>query len=356
MTLYRPRLVGLPLQRSLFREIGHCPALLGLRGVLPGDRLAARVDDAGDLYLDRAEVDRLASALVERATPALVAEMAGRLGAACAELMAQVERAAALPTGAESDRVRTQLADLGAAIAGLLPYGILSKFIPDTLLRILESNGDRGGPPFPARSPGATLTLKTLSLARDCAGRGWSASRLAAEWPDVPSEVRGLVADFCREQTGWGPLAWDAPGYEDPLYLFGVLGGIGTDTVSEALLRRLEPVTAAAAPMSGPDLPSAVRAALTVWLEFLELETWYVRRAFYLGLLPLLHRLLPWYGRLEPMLTADDLLFFTLDELVTPGPMLPPVGERRAALLADAIYQTKYNVSAARLRRMVLRP
>ena len=53
-------------------------------------------------------------------------------------------------------------------MALVLAYGILSKFVPDVLLRALADAGDVEPPPFPEKSAGAELMQNTFGLYGAC--------------------------------------------------------------------------------------------------------------------------------------------------------------------------------------------
>ncbi len=102
MKPYRRRLVGLPLQRSLFREIGRAGEILGLTEALPGGRFAAWLDDQGDLFLDRSSPDVLADVLAARLTPDNLESLERDHRAACAAVTDTTEHAARCGTSQPS--------------------------------------------------------------------------------------------------------------------------------------------------------------------------------------------------------------------------------------------------------------
>jgi len=93
---------------------------------------------------------------------------------------------------------------------------------------------------------------------------------------------------------------------------------------------------------------------LAFWLEFLERETWYVRRAFYVGIVPLLRRLAADYqGRL---LRPEDLLFLEIQELTGHGGEPAVVHVRRQRYLADPVYLTRQGIEPGRLTAILEGP
>lgn len=346
MKPYRRRLVGLPLQRSLFSGISQAALAIGARGVLPGDRFSAWLNEDGDLYLEKADAERLAAALPDLATPEYLSAMEHGLAAACAAVITATARAGERASATGETEARALISDLGSAVAALLPYGILSKFVPDALFAMLKVSGDNDGPPFPAMSPGAELTRQAAVLFGECRKRGYSAGRLKSDWPEVPHWAAELLRDFCRAQAGFGPLPWEAPGYEDPSYVLAILSETFGDGDPDAVLARLGASNTAASE------GSALRRALAAWLAFLERETWYVRRAFYLGMLPLLRRLVPSYEKADSRFAAEDVLFLELNEL-TARTDTAAASARKTKYLADAEYFTKYGITAARLRSVM---
>src|SRR5262249_41848381 len=223
MEPYRRRLLTLPLQRSLFREIGRAGEFLGLTDVLPAGCSWVWLDDQGDLFLDRCSVELLAAALPARLTPERLGAMEQAHRAACASLLQVTEKAACCAAELDDSAARALLSELGYRVAELIPYGILSKFVPDLLFETLVATGDEGRCPFPSRSAGAELSDAVVALHLRCLELGYTAERLEAEWPTVSPPIAAAVRNFCAHQTGFGPLAWEAPGYEEPWYVFRVM-------------------------------------------------------------------------------------------------------------------------------------
>ena len=352
MTPYRRHLIGLPLQRSAFSTIDRAPALIGMTGVLPGDRLGVWLDDDGDLYLDRASIDRLAAALSVSLSPAFLEAMDRSLVASCVALEEATERCRRRAPEADAGEARRLLEELGTCIRALVPFGILSKFVPDVLCNALTAATGADIPTLRSESPGAVLTRESLALFMACDERGFPPERLLREWPRVPSVIADQVRGFCGTQVGFGPLRWEAPGYEDPLYVFGVLQAAFAGQDPAELSRRLGAGARARDASAARGLPAAggeLARVVILWLEFLERETWYVRRAFYVGMRPLLRRLLTEYRTHTCNVTAEDILFLELDELVAPRPDLARARARRAKYAGNSAYLAEHGLVADRL-------
>jgi hypothetical protein len=348
VTPYRRGLIGLPLQQSLFAAIDRAPRAIGLGQVLPGGRLNARLDEAGDLYLDRSHVDALVTALTTRPDRTRLRVMDRALRAAYDGTRGATERAARdAPNPA---RARAALRVLGERLTHLVSFGILSKFVPDALYRALGAVAGPVAPPRETETPGAAVARDAAALARDCAALGVPPDRLARDWPDVDPRAATRVHVFCRDHAGFGPLAWDALGYEDPPYVVALLRATFDGGDAAGVPGRL----AAPAPATGngtraDPTAAALWRSLANWLAFLERETWCVRRAFYVGLIPLLRRLAPAARDADARLTPDHLLFFRLDELVAGDLDATRAAARRARYLADGAYLSRHGVSAGRL-------
>lgn len=323
-----------------------------MRGVLPADRLDAWLDEDGDLYLDRTSVERLSVALAGNLSAECLDDMDRALVTRCAALEEATERARRCAGGADADEARRLIGELGACIRALVPFGILSKFVPDVLCRALTAATGADIPTLRSESPGAVLARESLALFAACEARGFSPDRLLREWPRVPPAISDRVVAFCGAQAGFGPLRWEAPGYEDPLYVFAVLDAAFAGLDPEELSRRLGAgarARAASEARAQPPAGGALARTVVLWLEFLERETWYVRRAFYVGLRPLLMRLLAEYRTHDAAVTAEDVLFLELDELAAPGPDLERARARRARYVGNSAYLAEHGLSAGRL-------
>ena len=157
--------------------------------------------------------------------------------AACDALVDASENAAHVAASLDG-AARNLSEDLANRMALVLAYGILSKFVPDVLLRALADAGDVEPPPFPETSAGAELMQNTFALYQACCALNYPPQRLQREWPRVSPEVFHLVSEFCNRQTGFGPLAWDSPGYEDPNYVVRLLHSAFNEVDAEQVRRR----------------------------------------------------------------------------------------------------------------------
>jgi hypothetical protein len=350
VTPFRRHLVGLPLQRSLFSRIDRLPELLGLAGVLPADRLRAWLSDDGHLYLERRDIQALDTALEQRLTPALIDELCRSLAAACDALEQTTACGARLASKAEAPEARALLALLGDRVATLIPYGLLSKFVPDTVYRVLVRREGVDIPLDPRRSPGAALTLEMHALYLACCDRELPPARLLREWPAVPAGIAAVLQAFCAAHAGFGPLRWEAPGFEDPHYTLAMLAAtFGDDDGSGGRLPSAPTIGPCEIRLSAPESP--LRRALAAWLDFLERETWYVRRAFYVAIVPLLRRLAALEG-----IGAEDLLFLEIAELTSPMALenhRGPAQARRARYFEQTSYLSENGITRDRLRALL---
>jgi hypothetical protein len=348
---YRRHIVGLPLQRSLFSQVAQAATTIGIPGLSSERDFPARLDENGDLFLDRSQVAALTKALLSWFTPETLERMHRTHAAACDALVDASENAARVPASLDG-AARKLSEDLANRMALVLAYGILSKFVPDVLWRALADAGDVEPPPFPEKSAGAELMQNTFALYQACCVLNYTSQRLQREWPRVSPEVFHLVSEFCNRQTGFGPLAWDSPGFEDPNYVVRLLHSAFSNVDPERVSRRLCFANKHAVPRSTSQVPTkiaALRRVLGFWLEFLERETWYVRRAFYLGMIPLLQQLTAGHREKIPALQPADLLFLEISEL-TAGIADPAVIQtRRHRYMDNTEYLSLHGVDPSRL-------
>jgi hypothetical protein len=353
---YRRHIVGLPLQRSLFDQAAKAATSIQLPGLSSELDFPARLDENGDLFLDRSQVSVLSKALASSLTPETMERMHTTHAVACDALIDVSEHAARVARSIDSASARELSENLANKMALVLAYGILSKFVPDVLLRVLAELGHAEPPPFPKKSAGAELMQNTFELYQVCAALGYTPPRLQREWPGVSAGVLRLVRDYCARQTGFGPLAWDSPGYEDPDYVVRLLHSAFDEVDTDQVRRRLSFAN------KPPDMPSVMgvrtkvvdlRRVLGFWLDFLERETWYVRRAFYVGMVPLLQQLAASYRRKIPGLHPADLLFLEIHELTTEIADPPMMYMRRNRYMKHTEYLSVRGVNPSRLATMM---
>jgi len=340
---YRRHIVGLPLQRSLFGQAARAATTIGLPGLTSEQEFPAQLDENGDLFLDRSQVAVLTETLRSWFTPETLEQM----------------HATRVAASLESASARKLSENLANKMALVLAYGILSKFVPDLLLRALADAGDVEPPPFPEKSAGAELMQDTFRLYKACCALDYTPQRLHREWPRVSPKVFHLIREFCKRQTGFGPLAWDSPGYEDPDYVVRLLHSAFDDVDVEQVRRRLsfaKRPAVAASPAGMRTKVSALRRVLGFWLDFLERETWYVRRAFYVGMVPLLQQLAAGYLQKIPTLQPVDLLFLDIRELTTEINDPAMICKRRDRYMENTDYLSVRGVEPSRLITMMRNP
>ena len=353
---YRRHIIGLPLQHSLFGQAARAATTIGLPGLSSELDFPARLNENGDLFLDRAQVVVLTKTLPSWFTPETLGLMHTTHVAACDALVDATENAAPVTTSLDGTSATKLSEDLANRMALVLAYGILSKFVPDILLGALADAGDVEPPPFPEKSAGAELMQNMFALYQACRVLDYSPQRLQREWPRVSPEVFQLVSKFCTRQTGFGPLAWDSPGYEDPNYVVRLLHSAFDDVNAEQVRRRLSFAQRPAVARPTVDVPpkiAALKRVLGFWLDFLERETWYVRRAFYVGMIPLLRRLAAEYRRQFPAFELADLLFLDIGELIA-GVVDPAVIRmRRHRYMKNSEYLSLHGIESGRLASML---
>ncbi len=347
----RRHLIGLPLQRSMFSAIDRAPEILGMRGVIAGDRIRAWLNEEGDLFLDQADVEQLTAALPRRLTPDHLAFMERSLAAACGAVLDATERCARRAPVASDAEARALAGELGAHVTELIPYGVMTKFVPDALYRLLAPTSSDTAPPIPRESAGAALTRAAAALCAECRAAGFTPARLRAEWPGVPEDVAAIVRAFSRAHAGFGPLQWEAPGCENPEYVIGLLGASFGDDDPAATVSHLAAMAArrSSDPGSSDATRPGIRRVLALWLEFLERETWYVRRAFHVGLLPLLRRLMPARRPGVAWPTPDAILFLELADLAAASPDWEKAAARRTSYFAQSAYLAEHGITAGQL-------
>ena len=354
---YRRQIIGLPLQRSLFGLVPRAATKIGLPGLTSEVDFPAQLDESGDLFLDRAKITAITRELPRWFTLETLERMHMTHTAACDALITASE-AASRTVGSFGEPARKSLEDLADKMALVLAYGILSKFVPDVLLRALADEGDLDAPPFPRRSAGAELLGETFGLYQSCCALNYSPQRLQHEWPRVSPEVFQLISEFCNQQTGFGPLAWDSPGYEDPVYVVRLLHSAFDEVDAGEIRRRVSFAKRVAFDLPAAVLPARVamlRRVLGFWLEFLDRETWYVRRAFYIGMIPILRQFGSPGRQNAGCLELTDLLFLEISELTT-GAIDPMViRTRRDLYLANTEYLSLHGINAKRLATMMRR-
>src|SRR5437588_6107166 len=91
---YRRHIIGLPLQRSLFGQAARAATTIGLPGLTSEQEFPARLDENGDLFLDRSQIAVLTEALRSSFTVETLEQMHATHATTCHTLVDATENAA----------------------------------------------------------------------------------------------------------------------------------------------------------------------------------------------------------------------------------------------------------------------
>jgi hypothetical protein len=331
--------------------LGDGGALMGVADQLPGGRFGAWLDEEGNLFVDPAHVEIMERAVRRDLGPESLGAIEEVRLERCAALSGATEEAVRAASDPSQTEVVAQLCDLGTQISGVFPYAVLTKFVPGLLQQALADAGYERPLAIPSPSSGALLSRDLLALHLDCLGRGYPAERLRAHWPDVDAELHAAVEGFCSRHAGFGPVAWEAPGYETPSFVFDAIRAAFGGADPEALRARSGEVAPGREAVSdeGTDWVVQLRRALASWLDFMDREIWFVRSAFYRGVVPLLRTLSGQVREQRSELRPDDLLFVRIGELDSALPDRSVIEDRRRRYMADRAYLGRNGIEPSRL-------
>jgi hypothetical protein len=364
-TLYRAQLVRLPLQQATFGRSGRAGGVLPIAGPLGERDLEARLDVEGNLHLDAERGRELAGALTATLTERSAGALEDALNQACAGLTDAIEAGSDAAMGGRPDR-EAHLSTMADRIADVLDFAILGRFVPDALLNGLSFAGDRRPPPFPTPSAGARLSRELLDLYVTITSTGLHPADLVTAAGSLDPHLEGELRSFARRFTGFGPLAWDRPGFEEPRHVLaamvaafeGARDGVPTPHPQGTLIEPLESPSAGPPSDPGTFPVGPARRLLGRWLAFLDEETWYMRRAFFLGLSPVFRSLMAEHRGAHPDLRPGDVLFCRslAEPLSDPTEWAAQARARRAALMEDRPYLAAHAIDEGRLDGMVEGP
>lgn len=333
--ILRRHFACLPFQISHFDRLGE---LAGR--ILPGGQTVVgqppRMDDAGHIHVDDAQFAALAEAVTAKLDDP---DYLDWLESSHRNHLDALENALADPS-----------LDLGEAIADLAPYGLFTKVVPPRLRQVILAGLDRVSPGLsgdererllePAAPGAVVLALALPQAALDLLEAGCGLGR--AGHPDrLPDAARQRLEDWSRRLAGFGPHAWEAPGYECPVTLLAALEGrfAGLDAarlmqlINRQKSRHGERLAARDAldrqRLTGHGLLARQIMALRYWSAYVDDQATRLRRAFLLGWLP---RLRQWLPGGPP----EDLLFLTRQEVMA-GP--PPGWQDRVPARRQAYHR-----------------
>lgn len=337
----REQMIGLPLQRSIFDHLDTSGSLIGLESALQNGRFNASLDTEGSLHVDQADLSALVSAFPQRPDEDFLIRLETERRTRCAALLHAITLAQEAAATADVTIGRSAANELLDRLADFVPYPILTKIVPDLLRGAMLAQGEHEIPSAPTPSPGMSLTRDLERLSLWLQQQGSSAAALADAWPDVPQDVGDALRGFCATHTGFGPVSWEAPGFDSACYTLLAVASLGRVDGTSDVVRR---------PSFSHISPEIDRPLMTLagvlegWLELTDLQIWFVRTAFYAGLVPLIMQLSAAFG-----MAPEHLLFVTRHELKELVPAATVISERMATYQAGDAYLTRNSVGPERL-------
>jgi len=283
--------------------------------------------------MDRSSLHAIASGYVSELADPVAHDLADRLEKAVTSLSESRSPASAEDPDAAIQRIEHAI----SALRRFTPLPLLGKVFSVALLEELERLGH---PPLPTVQPsaGGRLAGDLVALARACRTAGSTPEEVASTWPDVPPPIADLVLRFAADHCGYGPLAWEAPGFTDPQVVVRALAMTGTNP----------PAATPEAEASHTSDEPALQQALTSWLRITEDGIKLIRETFYRAILPALGQAADDLGG-EP----TDLLFATGDEIAAKRIDASLIAKRRSAYFANADYLAKHHVDRRTLDNLM---
>ncbi|CAN5397599.1 MAG: PEP-utilizing enzyme [Acidimicrobiia bacterium] len=322
----------------MFDELWTAAQVIGLADSFPDGRFPAGIDPAGDLHIDPDGIAAMQRAFPTRPDPAFLARLERTRAERCRGLLDQVAAAEDAAGAGDAGALAAAVTRLLEAVAMVMPYPVLTKIVPGLLLAAMAEDGDTE-PPLPEHpSPGTRLTRGLGRLASWCASRGHPPATLLDGWPPPDPEVVEAVRSFCRDHAGFGPVAWEAPGFDSPQHALRAMATFDPGDTPPS-----PPGPVDFAPSHG-DQAVTLRAVAVRWVEYLDLQIWYVRHAFYRGLVPLLSRLGEALG-----VAPWRLLFVERAEFAAAIPPADEIDRRIVTYLGRADYLAAAGVDLPRL-------
>lgn len=237
------------------------------------------------------------------------------------------------------EHVSATLGEVDAVLSEMVTLVVLGKFLPDILFDTISRQSPQADAPFPSPSPGALLAADLESLAGACLDSGWTVRELVRSWPKVSPAIRDLVHRFAHSHSGYGPLAWEAPGFED---VSVVVAALSTTVPSSNGDRRLPTAVERLEPSNTDTL--AVYRLLESWLLLLETGILSLRSAFYKIIVPLAGVMAD-----ELSVPPADVAFMRFDELLGKAPPRGEIERRRAVYRGAEDYLANNGISPDRI-------
>ncbi len=295
------------------------------------------LDSAGDLQVDSGALEDIARRWVLATTVEAALGLSERIDAIVARLESLTTSTTAPLASTES-----RLLTIGDALSEFMPLPILAKMFIGAMLAWLRRHGFDGPLPLPSPSPGARLAADLATLAERCAATGISPAELRDRWPGVPPEVAAMVRQFAADHCGFGPLAWEAPGFDEPSFVLEAM------VLSAGHLRGPEPRQEPIATVFNSSLAAAVYLALGSWIDVAERGILMVRRSFHISILPLLAPTASVSG-----VTPIDILFARFDEIADGLPSPSVLRMRRQRYETSTSYLDRNGIKPERLDHLV---
>ena len=210
-TRIREHFACLPFQISHFDRLAEVGQILGLEGEFLTSGFDARMDDDGHIYFDWNRAKQVSEYIREHYSLDHLKHIMSIHKQRLFNLQQLLDKNGRNYTDIQS------LSDLSHAVASLAPYGLATKILPDAIRGMIEDKLHKSGKNVtPAKidqlltpeSSGATRLAEALAIAGDNL--------------ENMDDVSGCAEAICHEFRGFGPHAWEAPGYETKGFVLNI--------------------------------------------------------------------------------------------------------------------------------------
>lgn len=337
----------LPYQISHFNLLAEVPARIGLGGWTNGRVFAAYMDDDGHIYLDSTHARELGELIVDKVD----CDHLDAILESHKQLAQQLETR--LEARVSTGDSRPALREISQTLVALAPYGLVTKILPDALRTMIQARIDQQGSSLSRREIEEALRPGRNGSSELCR----YLSRVAQlESGCTGADRDAIVHRICEEFCGFGPHAWEAPGYENKALVTRILdewqaGSAGNWTASGAA-RAGEPAEA----ITGDTTLARMIEHFRYWAAYVDDQSTLLRKGFYRGLRPLLSQLAAELLNAQLLERPSDILFLTRQEL-EPAAAIPPrkiIAQRRRRYEESTRSPPYPVVSPQRLERLIM--
>jgi hypothetical protein len=373
LILFRKRFLPLPFEYNLGMGDRRAPETLGIVEQFGKKELEIIFDHEGSIWFDNEEFGKIIQITSTSINRTFMSNFKLKYQTVVGNLKLVCDKSVIISIENKPAKCLELLATWYENVMEYMPFLIITKFLPDSVLNVISSNENSFIEKHPdswysimspTKLQSSAFTKAILELYVSCLEQN-----IQLEVDNNVSSNVEIIDSFKKRWAGFGPREWELPGYESTFYLLDELNkffkGLSLNDAKNKLLKlnEIERNTSAKQLQSLEALKSESNNFVEteellsfLWLmqEISEAENQVFRSSFYFGALPLLRVISNYFCEQGKIEFKEDILFLFATEIINHKDFdFAEILEKRKKIFWNIINEENREISKQRLKQIL---